>query len=172
MLKGVHEKDVAEINQRLAELEAKLNTDIAGLKESVKELTAEVAVLEKEYSSSSVDVRSSIEALEKEQTDLRHDFELREQKHLSDLAAIQAQIDAKTELIRAEHSADIDRLENSQERLQEKIDTAVADLRQELVTLNQCLQRFRCGAEKSDCCHRKQIGFRGFQTFRNRQRYL
>lgn len=136
VLKGVHEKDVAEINQRLAELEAKLNTDIAGLKESVKELTAEVAVLEKEYSSSSVDVRSSIEALEKEQTELRHDFELREQKHQSDIAAIQAQINAKTELIRAEHSADIDRLENSQERLQEKIDTAVADLRQELVTLN------------------------------------
>ena len=136
VLKGVHEKDVAEINQRLAELEAKLNTDIAGLKESVKELTAEVAVLEKEYSSSSVDVRSSIEALEKEQTELRHDFELREQKHQSDIAAIQAQINAKTELIRAEHSADIDRLENSQERLQEKIDMAVADFRQELVTLN------------------------------------
>ena len=136
VLKGVHEKDVAEINRRLVELEAKLNTDIAGLKESVKELTAEVAVLEKEYSSSSVDVRSSIEALEKEQTELRHDFELREQKHQSDIAAIQAQINAKTELIRAEHSADIDRLENSQERLQEKIDTAVADLRQELVTLN------------------------------------
>lgn len=136
VLKGVHEKDVAEINQRLAELEAKLNTDVAALKESVKELTADVAVLEKEYSSSSVDVRSSIEALEKEQTNLRHEFELREQKHQSDIAAIQAQIDAKTELIRAEHSADIDRLENSQERLQEKIDTAVADLRQELVTLN------------------------------------
>ena len=136
VLKETHEKDIAAINEKLKALENKFNVDLAALQQSVKDLTTQITTLEREYSSSSVDVRNSIKALEEKQTELGHQFDLLEQQHLNDVSAIQSRIDAKIDLIRAEHAADVEHLENSQAVLQEKIDVAVADLRQELLTLN------------------------------------
>ncbi len=138
-LKTAHNKDVTALNKRIDDLEAKYGMELAAIQETIAGLAGQITVLEREYSSGSEDVRTVISALEKQQTELQHQFALSEQQHRNDLAAIQTQIDTKTELIRAEHSADVKRLENSIGNVDSKYESEVTRINTELARLNSSL---------------------------------
>lgn len=138
-LKTVYQKDVEILNLKIGNLDSKYATEVANIKTDVSEINSDLAAMDAKFSAADQQLKTLISSLESRQTSLQQQLNLAEQQHNADVTVIQTQIDAKTELIRTEHSADVKRLENSIANVDAKHESEVAKLNSEVVRTNSAL---------------------------------
>ncbi|MDD5596454.1 MAG: hypothetical protein PHV82_00830, partial [Victivallaceae bacterium] len=139
VLRIAYEKDVEMLNLKINNLDSKYATEVANIKDDVAAITSSLEEMDAKFLAADQELKTLISSLENQQTDLQNQLNLAEQEHKSELAALQNQIDAKTELIRMEHTADVKRLEDSIDNVDTKYETEAARLNTELIKTNNAL---------------------------------
>ena len=143
-LKTTHQNDVSMLNLKISNLDSKYAAEVANIKADIASIESDLSILDAKFLATDENLKAQINALGNTQTALQAQLNSAEQKHTADVSAIQAQIDAKTELIRVEHSADVNRIEDAISNVDAKYETEVSKLNSELTkTNNQLTQTIR-----------------------------
>ena len=117
-IQAAHDADIKQIQQSISHLDEKFSTENARLENSIEKIDSRLEQLQKEYAAGNLSLKEQIDALKYQQLSFENQLSNLSQTHSRDVAALQTEIREKTEALSG------------------KIDTAVADFRQELVSLN------------------------------------
>ncbi len=136
VLRIAYEKDIEMLNLKISNLDSKYALEVANIKSDVAAISSDLEAMDAKFLAADQQLKTLIVSLENQQDSLQQQLNLAEQKHNSELTALQDQIDAKTELIRTEHTADVERLENSIDNVDTKYETEATRLNTELIKTN------------------------------------
>ena len=126
MLKAAHEADIKLLEQSISNLDSKYAAESGRLSSEQERTNDRLAELEKAYAAGNKELESEINALKLDQLSLSSRIANLEATHSHDVSSLQSQINEKNAA------------------LSDKIDTAVADLRQEqLVAENRYREQVR-----------------------------
>lgn len=130
-IQAAHDADVKQIQQSISHLDEKFSAENARLENSIEKIDSRLEQLQKEYAAGNLNLKEQIDSLKYQQLSFENQLSNLSQTHSRDVAALQTEIREKTEALSG------------------KIDTAVADFRQELVSLNN-IYREKAGELKNE----------------------
>ena len=157
MLKVEHGKDVEMLNLQIGNLDGKYAAEVAAIKADITGIEQELNSLESRFLSGDQALKSQIDSLSHQHNALQNQVNIAETRHGNDVAAIQAQIDAKTLQIQTEHQADVRRLEQSIGNIDSKYATEVSYINNELTQISNRLTQLTKDYQAGDVSLKSQI---------------
>lgn len=157
MLKVEHGKDVEMLNLQIGNLDGKYAAEVAAIKADITGIEQELNSLESRFLSGDQALKSQIDSLINQHNALQNQVNIAETRHGNDVAAIQAQIDAKTLQIQTEHQADVRRLEQSIGNIDSKYATEVSYINNELTQISNRITQLTKDYQAGDVSLKSQI---------------